>query len=85
MESTKSDKELERLLAEYRDTLKSYNECQTRELDSLKKVFDSKKLSQYMLVKRDMTRRFKDVLSQGNAQASRSQPALKEPEVIQEK
>jgi hypothetical protein len=87
MEEVKKDAEYDKLFKDYSALLRKYNDCQVHELDALKKIFDSKKLSQYVLVKRDMTKRFKDVVSAGGAGQS-PKPAsvpLKDPEVIQEK
>ncbi len=77
-------KESATLLTEYKAQLKKYNQFQNEELDSMGKIFDSSKMIDYVLLKREMTLKFKDVLVQGS-QAKAGNSLLKEPEIIQEK
>jgi hypothetical protein len=89
MDKDKQDSsKVAKLLAEYELTLKQYNALQLREMEVMKRVFDSKKLAEYVLLKREMTQKFKDVLSSQNTVSSAKNPDktnLKEPQVIQEK
>lgn len=77
--SADSDKALKK----YREILNKLSTLQQKELDELGKDFGPQKMVEYILLKREMTEKFKDVLTQA-PQASGSTKTLKEPEVIQE-
>lgn len=90
-----------KLLAEYTSELKRYNAMQGKELDSMSHLFGTKKMVQYVLLKREMTQKFRDVLAirgdrsepvvvhadpQGSSEkTSVNEPALKDPQVIEQK
>jgi hypothetical protein len=85
-----NDKIISRLLSDYQTCLKKGNDLQIRELQVMKKIFGSRKFIEYILLKREMTQKFKDVLTQNSAQQSKSSAngaatSMKDPEVIQEK
>ena len=75
-----------KLLTDYTSVLRKYNQVQSKEMDVMSKLFGTKKMVQYVLLKREMTQKFKDVLSQ---QSSGTKPVekanLKEPEIIEQK
>lgn len=82
MEAAKDDKKKSSdLLREYGVTLKKYTQSQNKELEVMEHLLGPRKMVQYVLLKREMTQKFKDVLTQ----SSGSGPVLKEPQVIQEK
>jgi len=87
IEKKKGDeKSIPKLLNAYEDNLRKGNELQLREIQAMKRMFGNKRLVEYVLLKREMTQKFKDVLTQNSMQAKASGgPVLKEPEVIQEK
>lgn len=82
------DKEASKLLNAYQVNLKKTNDLQLKELQIMKKMFGSKRLVDYVLLKREMTQKFKDVLSQNSslqAKGPGEKPNLEEPKVTQEK
>jgi hypothetical protein len=79
-----NNKAVAKHLDEYRDTLKKYNMLQSREMEVLSRIFKPEKMVEYVLLKQEMTQKFKDVLVQGSRPGT-EKASLKEPEVIQEK
>jgi hypothetical protein len=82
----KTDKGKGKLLGEYEDALKDAN-LQLKELTAMKKIFDSKQLADYVLLKRDMFHKFRNVLISDTSAAKSPGPKapIKEPQVFQEK
>lgn len=82
LEKAKADKKQSaKLLKTYLDLIKKSNQLPNREMDTVSKIFGSEKMVEYVLLKREMTQKFKDALVQGRD----SKAELKEPSVIQEK
>jgi hypothetical protein len=90
-----NDKVTSKLMAEYQKGLKKNADLQIKELKEIKKLFGNRRLVQYVLLKKEMTQKFKDVLSQNPtieakntehpSPSSSPDEKLKDPEVIQEK
>ncbi|MCC6276389.1 MAG: hypothetical protein IT289_00585 [Oligoflexia bacterium] len=81
-----NSKTVQKLVAQYESLLAEYNTVSVKELERLKKFMGSEKLSEYLLLKREMTQKLKDVISHGglNLQTKAASSPLKDPEVIQE-
>ena len=71
-EKDNSDK-TSKLLADYTSELKKYNSMQGKEMDAMSHLFGTKKMVQYVLLKREMTQKFRDVLS---IRGDRSEPVV---------
>ena len=52
-----------KLLGDYNSILKKMSQVQVKEMDVMTKLFGTKRMIQYVLLKREMTQRFKKVLS----------------------
>lgn len=96
-EKENSDKST-KLLSDYTSALKRYNTMQSKEMDVMGHLFGTKKMVQYVLLKREMTQKFKDLLSSNATNGSpgtvsgtlpvergAEKPSLKEPQVIEQK
>ncbi|MDZ4676957.1 MAG: hypothetical protein SGI74_05545 [Oligoflexia bacterium] len=85
LEKKKSDTATStKLLKEYQEVLKQHNALQSNEMEVMGKMFGHKKLVEYVLLKKEMTQKFKDVLTHGQTKAVENK-TFKDPEVIQEK
>ena|ERR1700683_4491995 len=75
-----------KLVGDYEDTLKKYTQVQLTEITSMKKIFNVDQMADYVLLKRDMIHKFRDVLTTPTTAVAKSpDKKLKEPEVFQEK
>jgi hypothetical protein len=84
--------QLSEALAEYQRHLKKLNALQTQEMEVMGKILNSDRLAEYILLKRELTEKFRDAVAvaptgvgnvapTGGAASEKSQ----EPQVIQEK
>jgi flagellar motility protein MotE (MotC chaperone) len=78
--------EVQKHVTKYEDLLKQYNGVSTEEFDRMKRFLGTAKFGEYLLLKREMTQKLKDVISTGglNLQTKAARSPLKDPEVIQE-
>lgn len=78
---TRQDKERTRLLSQYRKAIDDYNKIQSREFDEMKKMVGPARLSKYLQVKRDLTNKVKNLLTE---KTDKKESDLPPPKVIEE-
>lgn len=78
-----SDKKKLLLLTQYKKTLQAYNHLSEEEIDKMKSLLGIQKLSQYLQIKQDITRRVKSLLANPET-LKRSGTPLPVPQVIEE-
>jgi hypothetical protein len=78
-----------KLWIEYEDASKKANKVQENEIPTLKKIFTTDQLVEYVVLKREMFHKFREALGSAKSTATAAdtpeKAKLKEPEVIQEK
>jgi hypothetical protein len=75
--SEKSKSAKVKLLADYESVFKRYTEIQQDEMAAMKKLFDTDRLADYVLLKRDMRHRFRDVLAKNGEEANANKNSSK--------
>ncbi len=71
LDQRKADKKLStKLMQEYLDVMKKLNGLPSKEILMVEKLFGSSKAAEYVLLKREMMKKFKDMLSQDHSQAA---------------
>jgi antirestriction protein len=69
-----------KLLSDYEEVFKKYTDIQQEEMTAMKKLFDTDRLADYVLLKRDMRHRFRDVLAKNGEDANSGKSSAKEKE-----
>lgn len=89
LSESKTTKEKEKLLAEQKRLLRSYNELSLEEADKVQKLFGTDRAAQYFVLKNDLTNRLKTALISSdkgtNTVPSVAPTKLGPPQVIEEK
>lgn len=78
-----TDKKKLALLNQYKKTLQTYNHLSEEEIDKMKSLLGIQKLSQYLKIKQDITRRVKSLLANPDSLKKSGSP-LPSPKVIEE-
>jgi hypothetical protein len=79
--------ELQKNLTEYKSLLTEQSKIQIQELDQIEKKFGKEKLAQYIVMKNELTNKFRDFLSQSKTNKNKTEPkpTLSEPKIIEQK
>lgn len=83
MESEKDEAKLQALVKSFEVSQKKMNDLQDREVAELKKLLGVKKFARYLVIKRDITNRLKEMLSRSEQDGGDKH--MGEPKVIEEK
>ncbi len=75
------EKDRKSMLSKYRQTLDDYNKIQIQEYDEFKKIFGEEKLAKYLQVKRELTTKVKNLLTE---RSDKKDSDLPPPKVIEE-
>ncbi len=81
LQTEKSEKKIQSILKKYRQALAAYSKLNEKEFDELLKLLGPQRLSQYLILKQDITQKIKGLLS---APAEVSKPALPPPKIIED-
>lgn len=73
IEKASTNAEIKSHLAAYQKELKTYNQISIEEIEVMKKILGEKKLAQYLVLKRDLNQKLKNLLS------SPSRPIASQP------
>jgi len=63
MDKAANRKKVTNLLDRYRTQLKNYNDVQIEEVRVMRRIFGEKRMAQYLIMKRDLTQKLKNMLS----------------------
>lgn len=63
-EKDKDSKDISISLEKYKKALSEYNHVQVEEVQTFRKLFGDKKFAQYLILKRDLTQKLKNLLSE---------------------
>jgi hypothetical protein len=81
LQNEKSEKKIQDILKKYRQTLVAYSKLNEKEFDEMLKLLGTQRMSQYLLLKQEITQKIKGLLS---APAEDSKPALPPPKIIED-
>lgn len=73
------NRDIEKLLTQYRKNIKNYNDLSLKELDGVQKIVGQERTAQYLVFKSDLTNKLKQLLSPTEKNSN-----LPPPKVIQE-
>ena len=84
MQDSKTSKEKDKALADYKKKLKSYNAISIDEIDKVQKIFGPEKTAQYLLIKSDLTSRVKTLLASPDKSKPEKSEKIPAPKIIEE-
>jgi hypothetical protein len=84
LEKSRDPKSTETLLKQYKEKLKAHSRIQIDEMESFEKLFGKQKFAQYLVLKRELTQKLKDFVSNPSKSESSSAKKLQEPKIIQD-
>ena len=81
LSQTTKEKDRNQVLADYRQKMTDYNKIQIREFDEIKKLLGPERLAKYLSVKRELTNKVKNLLTEKSEKKDSDLPT---PKVIEE-
>ncbi|HEX4925388.1 MAG TPA: hypothetical protein VFV50_14945 [Bdellovibrionales bacterium] len=84
LESTKDAKKIEIQLKEYREKVASQGRILVEEAESFEKLFGKEKFAQYLVLKRELTQKLKDFVSNPPKGEPAAPKKMRDPKIIQD-